>query len=64
MMERLLKRGRTIGEARARAVADAIAVRPLPPGISAERTDTGIMISGRGLQRRYVTDAALREVIR
>jgi hypothetical protein len=63
-MERLLKRGRQIAETRAVAAADALAARALPPGIKAERSDAGVTLSGRGLRRRYVRDAALREVIR
>ena len=64
MMERLLKRGRQIAEARAGMVADALVARSLPPGIRAERTSSGFTLSGRGLRRRYISDAALREGIR
>jgi hypothetical protein len=63
-MERLLKRARQMAEARAGAVADALAAQALPSGIKAERSDAGVILSGRGLQRRYVRDAALREAIR
>lgn len=64
MMERLLKRGQAIGEARAEAAVDALMARPFPPGIQVERASTGITLSGRGLRRRYVTEARLRAVIR
>jgi hypothetical protein len=64
MMEQLLKRGQAIAQARVEAAVDARLTRPLPPGISAERIDTGIMLSGRGLRRRFVTDAAVRAFIR
>lgn len=64
MMERLLKRGQAIAQERVEAAVDARLTRPLPPGIAAERIDTGIMLSGRGLRRRYVTDAAVRALIR
>jgi hypothetical protein len=64
MMDRLLKRGQAIGAARAEAAVDALIAKPLPPGIAVERTSTGITLSGRGLRRRYVTDAALRVSIR
>lgn len=64
MMERLLKRGRQIGEAHAAALADARVARPLPPGISVERSATGVTLSGRGLRRRYIRETALREAIR
>ena len=63
-MERLLKRGRQIAEARAGMVADALVASQLPPGIRAERTSSGVVLSGRGLRRRYISDAALREGIR
>jgi hypothetical protein len=63
-MDRLLKRGRQIAEARAGSVADALAAKPLPPGIAVERVNSGITLSGRSLRRRYVTDAALRALIR
>jgi hypothetical protein len=63
-MERLLKSARQVAEARAGAVADALAARALPPGIRAERSDGGVTLSGRGLKRRYVRDATLREAIR
>ena len=64
MMERLLKRGRQLAEARAGMVADALAARQLPPGIRAERTSSGVTLSGRGLRRRYITELALREAVR
>jgi hypothetical protein len=64
MMDGLLKRGRQIAEARAEALADAYLAKPLPPDISSERVGNGITLSGRGLRRRYVTDATLREAIR
>ncbi len=64
MMEQLLKRGQAIAEERAEAVVGTLLARPLPPGISAERIDTGIMLSGRGLRRRFVTDAAMRTLTR
>ena len=64
MMERLLKRGQAIAQDAVEAAVDARLARPLPPGISAERIDTGIMLSGRGLRRRFVTDAAVRAFIR
>ena len=64
MMERLLKRGQQIADARAGVIADALAARQLPPGVRGERTSNGVTFSGRGLRRRYISDAALRERIR
>ena len=63
-MDRLLKRGRQIAEARAGMVADALAARSLPPGIRGERTSSGFTLSGQGLRRRYITELALREAVR
>ena len=64
MMERLLKRGLQIAEARAGMVADALVASQLPPGIRAERTSSGVALSGLGLRRRYITELALREAVR
>jgi len=67
MMERLLKRGQQIAEVRAEAVAQVLIEmlrEDLPPGIQAERVSVGITLSGRGLRRRYVTDAWLRTRVR
>jgi hypothetical protein len=66
MMERLLKRGQTIGELYTDATAHALAEMlrtELPPGIQVERVSVGITLVGRGLRRRYVTDARLRAII-
>ena len=64
MMEQLLKRGQAIGAAHAEAAVDALMARPFPPDVGVERAGNGITLSGRGLRRRYVTDAQLRAVIR
>lgn len=67
MMERLLKHGQQIAEARADAVAQVLIEmlrEDLPPGIQAARVSVGITLSGRGLRRRYVTDARLRTRVR
>lgn len=64
MMERLLKRGQAIAQERVEAAVGALLARPLPPGIQIERVSVGITLSGRGLRRRYVTDAAMRGLIR
>jgi hypothetical protein len=67
MMDRLLKRGQAIAELHADATAQALAEMlrtKLPPGIQVERVSVGITLVGRGLRRRYVTDARLRALIR
>lgn len=55
-------RARAAGERAARAMREAMAAaigRELR-GISAEVTDTGVAISGRGLVRRVLADGRLR----
>ena len=67
MMERLLERGQAIAEDRADAATQVLIEmlrKDLPPGILAERVSVGIILSGQGLRRRYVTDAALRARVR
>ena len=67
MMERLLERGQAIAEDRADAATQVLIEmlrKDLPPGILAERVSVGITLSGRGLRRRYVTDARLRALLR
>jgi hypothetical protein len=61
MMERLLARGRALGEARAAALADAIVAAAADelPGLAIERIDGGIGITGHGLARRLAFDARL-----
>lgn len=58
----LLRRARTIAGRRADAVAERLVeeVNATIPGISAERTGDGVRLRGRGLARRWITDAALR----
>jgi hypothetical protein len=66
MMERLLKRGQAIAELHTDATAQALAEMlraELPPGIQVERVSVGITLGGKGLRRRYVTDARLRALL-
>lgn len=63
MMERLFERGQQIAALHTDATAQALAEMlrtALPPGIQVERVSVGITLAGRGLRRRYVTDARLR----
>ena len=41
-----------------------IAAKPLPPGVSADASDDGIILSGKRLRRRYITDPNLRNFAR
>jgi hypothetical protein len=66
MMEKLLKRAGQLAALHTDATAQALAemVRAeLPPGIQVERVSVGITLVGRGLRRRYLTDARLRALI-
>ena len=54
-----------------RSAADAVsrqitrlATKPKPPGVSAEAGDDGIILSGKRLRRRYITDPNLRNFAR
>ena len=39
---------------------DRLAQSPTPPGITAAATDSGIVLTGKGLRRRLLTDPILR----
>ena len=60
MFERLLARGAALAERRARLRAREIAAAQLPAGVAAEVVDEGVVISGRGLRRRFALEPALR----
>jgi hypothetical protein len=38
-----------------------LAARPVPPGVEVKALDDGVMLSGRGLKRRMIDDADLRD---
>ena len=63
MFERTLGRVGTKAERRTQARIGALAARlepALPGDISAEPTSEGVLLSGRGLRRRFALDPALR----
>lgn len=63
MFERLEARGgqAAAGRAEAKVLEIESQLRAmLPPGIGCEAADGGVVISGRGLGRRYVTEPDLR----
>ena len=41
-----------------------LATKPTPPGVSADASDDGIILSGKHLRRRYITDPNLRNFTR
>lgn len=66
MLERLTERGARVANARAAAKARDIESRlraELPTGLGCDARGGRIVISGRDLGRRYVTDADLRSLL-
>ena len=39
---------------------DRLAQTPTPPGVTVETTDASIILSGKGLRRRMLSDPSLR----
>ena len=63
MFERLLLRSNLRADERARARAEALAERladAVPAGIAVRAAEGGVVLSGRGLRRRFALEAALR----
>ena len=65
MLNRLQARLAAIGDAAAKAKRDQILARIQPPrGVQISATDGGILLSGRRLRRRLITDSNLRNLTR
>ena len=60
MFERAEARAARLGQARVRARVAEIAGRGVPAGVRVEASGSEVAVSGRGLRRRLVTEAALR----
>lgn len=60
MMARVLDRGRRAAEARAEAVRGELAARIAVPGVSVSVEGEHVVLTGRGLRLRALTDPALR----
>ena len=61
MFEQILARAQALAEARRKAQRERLASEvPPPPGVTITPTDEGIVLSGKRLRRRLVTDAKLR----
>ena len=59
----LAKRGVALGEARALDAAERVAAEVAAvPGVTVEIVADGVVLSGRGLARRAVSDAQLRDL--
>jgi hypothetical protein len=60
-MRAVLARGEAAAEARVRAVAERVAAAVDVPGVTAEVVGDDVVLSGRGLARRALTDPRLRD---
>lgn len=65
MFERLMARGERIAAARKRQAIARLAERlgeDVPPGVEAEPGEEGLILSGRRLWRRWLSDARLHAI--
>jgi hypothetical protein len=63
MFERLTQKAEAIAEAsKQRTILSIVERAVLPSGVRIEATDGGILLSGRGLLRRYLTDVNIRNL--
>ena len=63
MFERLLLRSKLRAEEREKAQAEALAERlaeAAPAGIEVRAAESGVVLSGRGLRRRFALEPGLR----
>jgi hypothetical protein len=60
MFERMIAKAQALAAQRCNAqIARLMKVTP-PPGITVTRTEDGIVLSGKRLRRRFITDPVLR----
>lgn len=60
MFAALFKRVEAVAARRRRAVIARLMQSPLPPGVSASQGGDGVVLSGRKLRHRFITDVRLR----
>ena len=60
MFEQFLDRVHARAEQRRVARTERLAETAPPPGITVTRTEEGIVLSGKRLRRRFITDVVLR----
>lgn len=60
MLERAEERADAAAEKLRRLKISELAATLLPPGVKAEATDDGVLLSGRRLRRRMIDDVQLR----
>ncbi|MEY3658565.1 MAG: hypothetical protein RL425_1326 [Pseudomonadota bacterium] len=59
MLERLTARAEAWAEDKRRAAIARLAGQPLPPGVTAEANEQGLILSGRGLKLRLIREARM-----
>lgn len=59
-VDRLAARGAALAAALQRRTIDRLAQTELPNGVRSEVSDDVIILSGRGLMRRFINDPILR----
>ncbi len=63
MLERLTERLNVLAEQqRQSAILSIIWRSALPPGVEIEAVDAGVLLSGKGLLRRYLTEINIRNL--
>lgn len=60
MFERIIRKAQAIAAQKRNAQIARLAQVTPPPGITVTRTEDGIVLSGKRLRRRLITDPALR----
>jgi hypothetical protein len=64
MLEKLTATGERIANAAVARQIERLAATPVPPGVDIAPSPQGIILSGKRLRRRYVTDPQLRNFAR
>ena len=60
MFERLMTKGEAVAQRRVRAVRNRLSNADMSDGVAVVPSETGIILSGRGLRMRVITDIRLR----
>lgn len=60
MLEKLTHAANRRADAAVKRQIDRLAQKPTPPGVTAQPVAGGIALTGKGLRRRMLSDASLR----
>ena len=60
MFERIIGKAQAVAAQRRNAQIERLVQVTPPPGITITRTEDGVVLSGKRLRRRLITDPALR----